>query len=363
MNRRRTSCSLLLAVFFVLASTAIAADVVPTIPITGKTVPQLAAFDDAIIRFMTERKFQAGVLAISRDGRILLEHGYGSSATGPVQPETPMRIASVAKPFTAAAIRKLIAEKKLAMTTPAFDLLDLKGPEGKTPDPRLAKITIADLLAHKGGWDREHSYDPMFADVRIRIALKLDHDPDQNEIIRYMLGEPLQTDPGTHYAYSNFGYCVLGRVVEKVTGKSYIDYIKHDITGPCGAKSIDLAHSDPVKRAADEVAYPPDPFILHMERMDSHGGLISTAGDLLRFSAAYWCDGQPRRKGDDRNYAMFGSLPCTTAMLAQQRDGIDIAVIFNGRALRNGDPLPDLNDLKKLMDATADSIQSWPTAK
>jgi N-acyl-D-amino-acid deacylase len=79
-----------------------------------------------------------------------------------------MRIASVTKPITAAAVYKLIRNKRLSLSTKAFQLLDLKAKAGKVADRRIYSITVGQLLEHKGGWDSNASFDPMFRTDRSR---------------------------------------------------------------------------------------------------------------------------------------------------------------------------------------------------
>ncbi len=70
-----------------------------------------------------------------------------------------------------------------------------------------------------------------------------------------MLGQPLDFDPGSQYAYSNFGYCVLGRIIEKVTGESYYDYVMENILRPAGATSMRLGKSLENEKYDGEVHY------------------------------------------------------------------------------------------------------------
>src|SRR5436190_15975792 len=81
------------------------------IPITGQAVPELSAFDTSITNFMRANSIKGAALAIMKDGRLVLEHGYGWSdkaQTIPFDPDSRVRIASNSKTFTAAAIKILI---------------------------------------------------------------------------------------------------------------------------------------------------------------------------------------------------------------------------------------------------------------
>src|SRR5260221_77047 len=79
----------------------------------------------------------------------------------------------------------------------------------------LSQIRLRNLLQHTGGWNRDTDGDPMFLSKTIAQALAEPGPASCEDTIRYMLDKPLRYTPGTTMCYSNFGYCVLGRVVEK----------------------------------------------------------------------------------------------------------------------------------------------------
>ena len=121
-------------------------------------------------------------------------------------------------------------------------------------------------------------------------------------VIRYMLGQRLDFEPGTGYAYSNFGYCVLGRVIEKITGQGYEEYVKTTVLQAMGVNRMRIGRTLPEGRADGEVRYYdypgaplrervfpgmgqcPGPYgSFYLEAMDSHGAWIASALDLMRF--------------------------------------------------------------------------------
>ena len=332
------------------------ADSVATLPITGEPVESLASFDAAITQYMTERSITAGTLAISRDGRIIYQRGYGwrdQAKTQPTPPDTVMRIASVSKPITAAAVRRLISGRKLKPGDLAFKFVQCEVPADIQPDPRLKSITITHLLEHRGGWDRSAGFDPMFHDREIMPALGLNQPATSDEIIRYMMGQPLNFDPGERNAYSNFGYCVLGRVVETAGGEPYIDLVQRHIAKPLKMTSLRLGRTNAADRLPDEVEYPIKDGSLQVERMDAHGGLVCSAADLCRFMDSYWLNGEPRREGDRGDFVFFGAMRGTSSMARQRRDGIHIAVLFNNWP-------KDANTIKQTLDGIADQVTQWP---
>jgi CubicO group peptidase (beta-lactamase class C family) len=326
-------------------------------PVSGKRIAGLEIIDEALTDFMDRIAAQAATVALSRDRRLLYARGFGwSDQVGkkPLQHDALMRIASVTKPITAAAIKKLIRTKRLSQATKAFDLLDLKAPSGKVADRRVYSITVGQLLEHKGGWDASASFDPMFRPDLVQKELKLDTPATPQNVVEFMMTQPLQFAPGEKSVYSNFGYCVLGRVLEKVVKKPYIDCIQQLVCAPLHINDIKLGHSALKDRDPREVEYtvPPDAYPLDI--MDAHGGLIASSEALCQFLEAYWVSGEPRLPTQRENWTFNGSLPGTTSMLRQRNDGISFAVLVNDR--RDGGRSDDTDFLFKGIDGAIDKL-------
>lgn len=320
-------------------------------PISGDSVPGFDPIDTVILEFMDTVGCQAATVAVSKDQRLLYSRGYGWSderRQKPVRPDALMRIASITKPVTAAAVRNAIRAGQVSLDTRAFELIDVRPRGGTIADPRIHDITVAHLLDHKGGWDREASFDPMFHDQQIRKELRLRGPVTPIQVIEYMLTKPLQFTPGENVAYSNFGYCVLGRVLEKVTRKRYDECIQQSVFRPLGITDIRTGSSVLKKRHPREVWYPVGVNAFSLDVMDSHGGLIASAPALCEFLQAYWIGGDPRLPGQRGNWTFFGSLPGTTAMVRQREDGVNVAVLFNGR--RDATLNQDNDSLRQSMD-------------
>jgi CubicO group peptidase (beta-lactamase class C family) len=194
---------------------------------------------------------------------------------------------------------------------------------------------VRHLLEHKGGWDRNAAFDPMFRTRLIEKELALAKPAGPVNVIEYMLTKPLQFTPGEKTAYSNFGYCVLGRVLEKAMDRPYAECIHQSVCKPLGIKDIKVGSSAQNKRDAREVWYPVSDDAFSVEVMDAHGGLIASAPALCQFLDGYWVSGEPRRTGQRAEYTFFGSLPGTTAMVRQLPDGVNVAVLLNGRRDRH----------------------------
>lgn len=328
-------------------------------PVSGREVPGFEPVDDAILGFMDRIGCHAATLAISRDHQLLYSRGYGWSDEArerPVRPDALLRIASVTKPVTAAAVKNAIRAGLLSADTRAFDLIALKPPGGTIADPRIGDITVGHLLAHRGGWDREATFDPMFRATQIEQEFALPGPARPENVIEYMLTQPLQFAPGDKVVYSNFGYCVLGRVLEKATQKPYPDCIQQDICRPLGIEDIKLGSRASKRRDPREVWYPVDEDAFPLDVMDAHGGLIASAPALCRFLEAYWISGEPRQAGQRADYTSFGSLPGTTAMARQRADGMNVAVLMNGR--REHHAKDDNESLKTAVDRAISAIRS-----
>ncbi|MEK9969468.1 MAG: serine hydrolase domain-containing protein, partial [Ferrovibrio sp.] len=178
-------------------------------------------------------------------------------------------------------------------------------------DPRVHRITIRHLLQHTAGFDRGEAGDPVFPPHSTQSALRQKAPLPSlcQTVLRDNLERKLDFDPGTRYAYSNLGYCILGRVIEIVTGQTYGDYVKQHVLAPAGATRMDLGTS--FAGAEDEAAYYEYPGAglvesapgigaarlvvapygrYAMETMDSFGGWIGSPVDYLRFMMAV--DGQ-----------------------------------------------------------------------
>jgi D-alanyl-D-alanine carboxypeptidase len=109
-----------------------------------------------------------------------------------------------------------------------------------------------------------------------------------NDLISWTLdNRPLANPPGTDFAYSNFGYCILGRVIEAVTGQSYEDWVRANVLGPSGVTDMHIAGDTGPERRWPEAIYSgkdnDNPYEMRVRRMDAHGGWLATATDLLQF--------------------------------------------------------------------------------
>ena len=101
-------------------------------------------------------------------------------------------------------------------------------------DARIPNITVQHLLDHQGGWDSAVSPvgDPVFDTIQVSTELGLNYPAQPTNVISWMFAKPLDFTPGSQSAYANFGYQILGRVIEKASGKSFVNYVMQDVFGP-----------------------------------------------------------------------------------------------------------------------------------
>jgi N-acyl-D-amino-acid deacylase len=382
---------------------------------TGTAEPGLESFDELMASFLEKHHVPGAALAVTKDSRLVYARGFGwanREREVVVQPNSLFRIASISKPITAAAILQLVEREKLGLDSKIHNLLKLAEPA----DARWKQVTIEQLLEHTGGWDRSRSFDPMFRSRGIATALDVKLPIRAEHVIRYMLDQPLTFDPGTQYAYSNFGYCLLGRAIERVAGAGYEQYVQTGLLEPLGIKRMRLGKTPMSQRAAEETTYYDSrqregpavtgtigetvaaPYgIWPLEIMDSHGGWVASAVDLVRFAAAfdqpgdysilnaksiaamfarhqgpagYGSDGkekaayygygwQGRGAGAGRLNAWHtGSLDGTSSLLVRRHDGLNWAALFNADRGLEGRSLA--GQIDPLIHQAAGKVRQWP---
>ncbi|MBC7838865.1 MAG: beta-lactamase family protein [Nitrospiraceae bacterium] len=295
-------------------------ELAPT-PVAGRIVPDLRPFDEAMLSMMQKWGLKGGQLAIAKGGKLVFSRSYGDADLNKrrtVELDSLFRIGSVSKTFTTAAILKLVEAGKLRLSDRVLSLLShLKPADGSTVDPRLLEITVQQLLQHAGGWqDTEPSFTMPFTG-QVTFEVGSPSPPTCETVIRYQLSKRLDFDPGSKTSYSNFGFCILGRIIEAVAsagGKRvpYEEFVEREVLRPAGITRAKLGGTLPSERSRAEVRYygPPNqvlvdsvypgrglvPFAyggLYLRSTDSSGGWIASAEDLVKFATAI--DGQRGR--------------------------------------------------------------------
>lgn len=222
---------------------------------------------------------EAGVaVLVARDGKILIEKGYGLAdlETGrPITPTTPFRIGSLTKQFTASAILKLAEQGKLQLSDPLSNYY---------PDfPGGAAITLRHLLTHTSGL---HSYTNQ-RDFSSKVTTPI----SSAELISSIAKLPPDFAPGKKWAYCNSGYFLLGDIVEKVSGQSYDAFVRQTFFQPLEMATTGVyQNAAPPKDVAIGYRYQNGQYTRapdwDMSWAGGAGALYSTVEDLFRWNEA-----------------------------------------------------------------------------
>jgi CubicO group peptidase (beta-lactamase class C family) len=224
----------------------------------------------------------SGAVLVAKDGRVLFSHAYGLAdrkrrIANTVH--TRFRIGSMNKMFTAVAILQLVQAGKVKLTAPLGRYLP------DYPNREVAgKVTIHQLLTHTGGTG--DIFGPDFDAHRKQLRTLADY-------VELYGKRALEFEPGSQWAYSNYGFILLGAVIERVTGLSYYDYVQAHIYAPARMTgSGSLPEDQPVPDRSIGYTKPPGAtaFVPNTDtlpyRGTSAGGGYSTVEDLERFADA-----------------------------------------------------------------------------
>ena len=229
-----------------------------------------------IIASYTGDKTFMGTILVVKDGKALIDQGYGSADLEwniPNSPTTKFRLGSITKQFTAASILLLQERGKLSIDDPISKYM---------PDAPAAwsKITIYNVLTHTSGIPSFTG----FPDYRTTEW----KDTTPTELVARFRDKPLDFEPGTKFTYSNSGYVLLGYLIEKVSGQTYADFLQQNIFSPLGMKDTGIDSNAAIlpqraqgyRRSRQVIEH--DGYI-SMTIPFSAGALYSTTGDLLKW--------------------------------------------------------------------------------
>ena len=266
----------------------------------------LQPIDSMINRAMSSLRLVGASVAIVKNEKLVYAKGFGYADLEEkemVTAESKFRIGSVSKLITAIAVMKLAEEGELSLDDYVFGEKGILkgGIYDKAGNSNVYKIKVKHLLNHTAGWSLLTYGDPMFIPHKIHQMDKASYPIDFDEVIEFVIERHLPYRPGTRFNYSNFGYCLLGRVIEEVTGDDYEDWVIEEILAPHGIENMSIAGNflddrkrNEVKyydRSADnqqlsfdgsgEMAYKPYGAD-DIEMLGPAGGWLATATDLMR---------------------------------------------------------------------------------
>lgn len=404
----------IVSLFLLPSKDSFAADFVPPAPVTvSSRIPNSLSNTDyfnsinvEVEKFLQRRNIVGATLSIAKDGKLVMAKGFGMSnkeEKTQVEPYNLFRVASVSKLVTAVGIMKLCEEKKLSLDDKVFGSSGLLNDSMylNYVDKRMENITVYHLLNHSAGWNNRYG-DPSFMNQYISSQLNKPLPISDSDIISFMMKKRMHFNPGSTSAYSNFGYQVLGKIIEKVSGKSYEEYIKTSVLFPIGIFDMKLGHSYFEEKDELEVKYYEagamdfvpdyqDPTKMvpryyggnDIHTLGSAGGWIASSTDLLKLLLAIDGENYPsdilshesiqtmttpilphysplgwRGVTVDGSWYRTGTLAGTSAMMERKSNGISYVFIVNTSTYRG----PDLAyELQKVVNRGLAGMKDWPS--
>lgn len=332
-----------------------------------------AAFDAEVRRRLMGSGAFAVSVAVARDGEVVHRQAFGTGDpfTGtPVRVTDRFRIASISKTLLATAVLQLAEEGVLTLDQPV--LASLAADLGVTlTDPRVATITIRQLLSHTSGFPE---YERTFFGGLVGSC---------TEAAQRGLGRGLLADPGTLYRYSNMNYCLLGEVVEQATGRPYDRVVTERVLAPLGIVTMRVAGTYDV--APGEVVHPTTPNRRFMEALGPAGAWLGTPTDLVRVVDALdpWKPGPHLLDGptvaemaarpavefpnpnrwyglglrvwEDGSWGHTGTVENARSMVLHRPDGITWAIVVSGNTPSNSDRLATI------VNGALEQVTAWPS--
>jgi CubicO group peptidase (beta-lactamase class C family) len=255
----------------------------PTLPTAdpdtvGMSADRLARIDDVVAEGLRRKRLPGCVVLVGRKGKIVHFKAYGYRELlpnkVPMTTDTVFDLASLTKPIaTATSVMTLVEQGKVSLSDTVAKYIPEFGSSGKQ------EITVEQLLTHQGG---------LIPDNALR-----DYDNGQETAWKNIFDLKLYVDPGTKFVYSDVGFIVLAKLVERVTGKNIHQYSTDAIFKPLGMNETGFLPSAELrKRAAvteqrekrwmrGEVH---DPRAYRLGGIAGHAGLFSTADDLALYA-------------------------------------------------------------------------------
>ena len=348
------------------------------------SAPAFGEVNEAVTAFLQKWKINGASLAVAKDGRLLYAKGFGYADVkqrAEVTPAHVFRVASVSKLVTATAVMKLVEQERLSLDDKVFGSEGILGDfiPCEICDARALHITVRHLLEHSAGWDASNGDDPMFMGHAIANERRLPPPVGIRDIACFVLSRPLHFEVGDHSEYSNFGYALLGPIIEKAAGAAYEDYVREALLTPMGITGMRLGNSYPRDRYANEVSYydvpgakpvaafdNPSRYVpksrggYDMRTLGAAGGWVASPTALLRFVLCI--DGNPEvpdvllpesvakmarcdsifdplgwRMADERRWLRTGTLVGTSAAVVRDANGWAWAFIANTSSTKGAD--------------------------
>jgi len=361
--------------------------------------------DRIMNRFLRKWEIAGATIAVVKDGKLVFTKGYGyadKDTKQKVRPAHLFRIASVSKLITATAIMKLQEEGKLHLDDFVFGENGILNDSiySNIRDKRTRRITVEHLLRHTAGYSSRYG-DPMFLPLSIARKMKVEPPIKAETTIQFALSRRLHFTPGTQNSYSNLGYVILEKVVEKASNLPYEAYVQTQVLNPIGIFDMHLGKNLRKDKFPNEVNYYEQSNAVkisafngsgevvyrsnggnNIEELGGAGGWIASAAELMKFMLAI--DGEPShpdilssesitymtkpsKKGyspigwkgtyENNTWWRTGTLAGSSALLKHQDNGYSYVIITNSSTWRGSDFTKDLSThMRRFMR----SVKEWP---
>lgn len=214
-------------------------------------MPDMPVIDTQVTNFMALYQVPGASVAVVKNGKLVYAKGYGiadSTTLELVDTSSLFRIASLSKFIASLGVMKLVEDDSLELTDKVFGIGGLLDTVlGTKPYPAyIEDITVEQLLRHEGGGWGNSSNDPAFAQSTYNM----------DQLIGWAINNrPLTNAPGTVNDYSNLGFMILGRIIEKVSGQTYVNFIQQHVLGPSGVTNMQMGASTLAGKKPNEVRY------------------------------------------------------------------------------------------------------------
>lgn len=362
--------------------------------------------DKTVNKFLDDWHIRGASVAITKDEKLVYAKGFGTSNKEigeVVKPGHLFRIASVSKLITAVAVMKLYENGKISLDEKVF------GENGilndsiflTYKDKRIEDITVRHLLNHTAGWSR-YSGDPMFNSLYIARKMDVEVPASIEHVIEFTLSRRLNYSPGSRYSYSNFGYGLLGKIIEKKSGMPYQDYVVFSILKPLDIHDMHIGNSYFHEKYPNEVKYynngrsqkvysiNGDGTLVpafyggnNLELLGPAGGWVASAPELIKLITAI--DGFPGQpdilkqetlemmvdpdlsgkglygwRGSDQfgNWWRTGYLTGSSALVVRQKGNINWVILLNTSTYKNSNIHRYVSGM---MFGNISRVKEWPS--
>jgi D-alanyl-D-alanine carboxypeptidase len=357
--------------------------------ITPITQTDITAVNSKVSSFLSTYNIPGASLAVTKNGKLVYVKGFGKAnlITGEnVTPAHRFRLASVSKTFTGVAIMKLVQDGRLNLDAKVFGTGGVLGTDyGTAPyNANLLNITVRHLLQNvSGSWGASTGGDV------------IDQNPSYTykQLFDWVINtRPNPRVPGSVYDYSNIDFVLAGRIIEKISGKTYVNYVKEDIMAPIGGSQTDMAGKTAAEIKPNEVTYYGQGadgnyvYNIAFPRRDADGGLMTTATDLIRLVNAI--DGSATKPdilnatnltalttpstvfagyacgigiwGAENVWFNYGSLPGTRTAFMRNANGMCVVLLLNSRVDPTTNENPFVYAMQDLiLDITKNNTYNW----